>query len=141
MELWDLKANALKLMFADTDLSFTKNDFLSGAVYENGNTREKLVRMNDSIRRAIDLYYQYTGHFSRKAKVKYIENTNILDTSDIIDFGIPTRVDLLPSKSVFGERVLNYHYDHINNNVTVNFKEFYMDTSIKFNISTLRLKL
>ena len=69
MELWEIKAQALRLMFADTDIYYTREDFESGALYENGNTKEKLVRMNDSIRRAIDLYNDYTG---RKVKTKKV---------------------------------------------------------------------
>ena len=44
------KANALRLMFADTDIRF--DNFLNGIVYENGNTRDKLIRMNDSIKKS-----------------------------------------------------------------------------------------
>ena len=71
MELWDIKASALRLMFADTDIKFDKQDFSSGAIYDNGNTRDKLIRMNDSIRRAIDLYFQYCGQYGRRTKVQY----------------------------------------------------------------------
>ena len=56
------KANALRLMFAGSGLSFSKEEFENEVVYSNGNTRDKLTRMNDSIRRAIDLYYQTLGN-------------------------------------------------------------------------------
>ena len=61
MKLWEIKAQALRLMFADTDMMFDYTEFENRAVYENVNTREKLVRMEDSIRRAIDLFYEYVG--------------------------------------------------------------------------------
>ena len=61
MKLWEIKAQALRLMFADTDIEFSFAEFENNSIYENANTREKLIRMNDSIRRAIDLYYHYHG--------------------------------------------------------------------------------
>jgi hypothetical protein len=59
MILWEVKAQALRLMFADTDVNFSYAEFEDGTIYSNSNTREKLMRMNDSIARAIDLYYHY----------------------------------------------------------------------------------
>lgn len=59
MKLWEIKAQALRLMFADTDVNFSYAEFSDGTIYSNSNTKEKLTRMNDSIARAIDMYYQY----------------------------------------------------------------------------------
>lgn len=59
MKLWEVKAQALRLMFADSDMNFSQAEFEDNTVFDNANTREKLVRMNDSIARAIDIYYQY----------------------------------------------------------------------------------
>lgn len=60
MKLWEIKAQSLRLMFADTDVSFSEAEFQSGgAIYSNSNTKEKMTRMEDSIARAIDMYYQY----------------------------------------------------------------------------------
>ena len=40
MKLWEIKAQALRLMFADTDMMFDYTEFENRAVYENVNTRE-----------------------------------------------------------------------------------------------------
>lgn len=126
MELWDIKASALRLMFADTDIQFDKQDFSSGTIYDNGNTRDKLIRMNDSIRRAIDLYYQYCGQYGRRTKVQYHEDvygnlTNILNLDDVLDFGTPSRIDLhfmYMGKEKVVENVA-YYYDHVAKQVMV----------------------
>lgn len=101
MKLWEIKAQALRLMFADTDLQFNEEDFTSNAVFDNPNTGEKLVRMNDSIRRAIDMYYQYKGEstlFTDDVVLYSNEGTtyNYITTSSISqsNFGFPTRIDL-----------------------------------------------
>lgn len=129
MELWDLKANALRLMFSDTDIQFNKEDFINESIYTNGNTRDKLVRMNDSIRRAIDLYYQYCGQYASKKKVKYtLDNegkpTNILDISSINDFGYPDRIDLLGSKenAIRPMENLEYYYHGMSKTIEVEFE-------------------
>lgn len=69
MILWEIKAQALRLMFADTDVNFSYAEFEDGTIYANSNTKEKLTRMNDSIARAIDLYYHYN-----KEQTKIWEN-------------------------------------------------------------------
>lgn len=132
MELWNIKADALRLMFADTDIMFNKEEFENNSLYENSNTREKLIRMNDSIRRAIDLYYHYAGQHKRRATVKYVVDnqgkvTNFLDLSQVEDFGIPSRIQLYS----VGEntRILNFsrtrnlsfYYDAISGEVSVEF--------------------
>ena len=45
MKLWEIKAQSLKLMFADSELEFSEDEFAQGSVYDNSNTREKLIRM------------------------------------------------------------------------------------------------
>lgn len=75
MILWEIKAQALRLMFADTDVNFSYAEFEDGTIYANSNTREKLMRMNDSIARAIDLYYFYN-----KEQTKIWENIPLLYT-------------------------------------------------------------
>lgn len=67
MKVWEIKAEALRLMFTDTDLTFSEEEFLSGILLENSNTREKLIRMEDSIKRGIDQFYHLVGD---KTKVK-----------------------------------------------------------------------
>lgn len=131
MELWNLKGNALRLMFADSDINFDYNDFESGTLYDNGNTRDKLVRMNDSIRRGIDLYYQFCGQYVKKAVVKYARDEegfreNFLDLSNLSDFGIPKRIDVLRSNRyhIDGQENLEYFFDDTSKRVYVDFKIF-----------------
>lgn len=121
MKLWEIKAQALKLMFADSDMSFSYIDFTEGVLEDNYNTREKLIRMDDSIARAIDMYYSYCGNINKKIKVKYKENTYLLDIDDIEDFGYPTRVDLVRKSRVIGQEKLNYHYDSLAKEIEVVF--------------------
>lgn len=59
MKLGEIKLMALKLMFVDTDITYNISDIEE--YYNNNNTREKLIRMNDSINRALNLYYQRVG--------------------------------------------------------------------------------
>src|SRR5690606_3684775 len=125
MELWDIKANALRLMFADSDIQFSKEEFENGSLESNGNTRDKLVRMNDSIRRAIDLYYQYCGQFNRVTKVYLKEEdgkiTNVLNLENIQDFGLPTKININFSFRGVVKKVENipFHFDNISKTVTV----------------------
>ena len=115
MKLWEIKASALRLMFADTDFEFNEDEFREQAVYHNPNTREKLVRMEDSIRRAIDLYYKYAGQISsfetlelRNENDKFF---NEIDLSNIIDMDYPTRVDILLGHRIFEQ--VNFMYNPI----------------------------
>lgn len=130
MKLWDIKANALRLMFADSDIQFNENDFKSNDIYVNANTGEKLVRMNDSIRRAIDLYYQYCGQYARRKEVKFVvdgENNNELDLSSIMDFGEPSRIDLKKDirNGIIGENNIPYYYDNISKKIYIDFENVY----------------
>lgn len=126
MKLWEIKANALKLMFADSDVQFSKEEFENGSLESNGNTRDKLVRMNDSIRRAIDLYYQHCGQFNRVAKV-YLEEdidgnmTNILNLENIQDFGLPNKININFSFRGVVKKVENipFHFDNISKTIMI----------------------
>lgn len=91
MLLWQIKANALRIMFADSDMNFNEQEFADGIVYENSNTREKLVLMEDSIRRALDLYYQYQGGLLSVKNFPH-ENT-LIDLSGEAWVDFPTRID------------------------------------------------
>lgn len=77
--------------------------------------------MDDSIKRAIDMYYSYCGNINKKVKVKYKENTYLLDIDDIEDFGYPTRVDLVRKSRVIGQEKLDYHYDSLVKEIEVVF--------------------
>jgi hypothetical protein len=111
-------------MFADTDLQFNEAEFTSNAVYDNANTREKLVRMEDSIRRAIDLYYSYKGEtalFTDDVELYQtgdpVVYSNYIETSDVSqsNFGFPTRIDLLVYEELEDESlVLRKQQNEIN---------------------------
>ena len=87
MKLWEIKAQALRIMFSDTSLNFSQTDFESGIILANSNTREKYIRMNDSINRAIDSYFAYCGGILQTTTktLKYDEITetysNVLETA------------------------------------------------------------
>lgn len=97
MKLWQIKGQALRLMFADTDMQFSEQEFQDGILMENSNTREKLIRMNDSIRRAIDLFFDFYGEITKTADVLLQTDGstyhNALALSGVTDFGRPTRID------------------------------------------------
>ena len=100
MRLWEIKAQALKLMFVDSEMEFSETEFSSGTVYDNYNTKEKLVRMEDSIRRGIDLYYNLVGvpilvdmfELVKDEEEKYY---NKIDVSLKELFGEPLRINAL----------------------------------------------
>lgn len=102
MKLWEIKANALKLMFADSDVVFSYDEFSDGSLAANSNTREKLIRMNDSISRAIDQYYSICGE-PRKYGNFYLDSEteddmttyyNRITISEETVFGSPLRIDV-----------------------------------------------
>jgi hypothetical protein len=102
MKIWEIKAQALRLMFSDTDLEFSEEEFTSNAVYENANTREKLVRMNDSIQRGIDLYYQFVGDKTNLASLTMtLQDTFGNYVSVENNKGYPLRVDFLIYKPAY----------------------------------------
>lgn len=127
MKLWEVKAQALRLMFADSDLQFSEEEFSASPspIYTNPNTSEKLVRMNDSIRRGIDLYYQYN-----EQKTQWVEKPlmsavvsgvttyyNKLDLSQTpTNMGFPTRIDIIKDTTnlIFGVENIQFTYDEVN---------------------------
>ena len=125
MELWEVKANALRLMFADSGLSFSKEEFENEVVYSNGNTRDKLTRMNDSKRRPIDLYYQTCGQFVKRKTVKYrIDDgivTDFLDLTEIDDFGSVSRIDINKNNNlrIKGQKDVPYFFNQVDKEVEI----------------------
>jgi len=97
MKLWQVKAMALRIMFSDTAIQFSEEEFKSGVLLTNGNTREKLTRMDDSVRRGIDRYYTSVGEQTLTKvftlKVENLIYSNEIDVSSEATFGFPTRVD------------------------------------------------
>ena len=95
MKLWQIKAEALRLMFADSDMQFSEEEFSEKIVYENFNTADKLVRMEDSIRRAIDLYYIYVGEATKRETFNLLQieeiYTNTIDLSIVENVGFSNK--------------------------------------------------
>ena len=119
MKLWEIKAQALRLMFADTDVEFSQAEFENNSIYDNANTREKLVRMEDSIRRAIDLYFQYNGESTRVATLSlrsttvggvttYFNDLNLTSIISVLNY--PTRIDLIEDidNNIYGVENLTF---------------------------------
>jgi hypothetical protein len=135
MKLWEIKAQALRLMFADTDIEFSEAEFSNQTIYTNANTREKLVRMVDSIKRAIDIYYQYNGEQTQIV-------TKLLDVATVSgvltyyntltfsaspsDFGFPSRIDVIANITEnIGETTnITYDYDAKLEKVTFTIYDF-----------------
>lgn len=115
MKLWEIKAQALRLMFADYDMQFSEQEFAEQVVYNNYNTREKLIRMEDSINRAIDNFYNIVGE-TTKTKLVEINPDNTLDLTEIInDLSRPIRVDWLLFDNYeqlrYEENNLDFYYE------------------------------
>jgi hypothetical protein len=129
MKLWEVKAQALRLMFADTDISFNEEDFSSESIYANANTREKLTRMEDSIKRAIDMYYQHNREITKvwnavplvytseevSGETVYTFLNELSASTKPSDFAYPTRVDLVEDKVnfVYGRENVDFYYDEV----------------------------
>lgn len=143
MELWEVKANALRLMFTDSDLSFSKEEFENDVVYSNGNTRDKLTRMNDSIRRAIDLYYQTCGQFVKRKTVKYrIDDgivTDFLDLTEMNDFGSVSRIDINKNNNlrIKGQKDIPYFFNQVDKEIEIlmNIPDTIRKDEIEFTLS------
>jgi len=125
MKLWEIKAQSLRLMFADYDMNLDYEDFEEKTVYNNSNTREKLIRMEDSIRRGIDLYYNIVGDTASskimKLKTEEVDGVtkfiNKIDLSLETELDYPTRVDvrLVDSRGniAYSKDSVDYVYDRI----------------------------
>ena len=81
MLLGEIKLMALRLMFSDTDITYNIENIEE--YYNNHNTREKLIRMNDSINRALSLYYQRVGLPRGKKEVRLSQDD--FEPSDFIN--------------------------------------------------------
>lgn len=125
MKLWEIKAQSLRLMFADYDMNLDYEDFEEKTVYNNSNTREKLIRMEDSIRRGIDLYYNIVGDTASskimKLETKEVDGVtkfiNKIDLSQETKLDYPTRVDVRLVDShgniAYLKNSVDYVYDRI----------------------------
>lgn len=132
MKLWEIKAQALRLMFADYDMQFDEEEFQERIVYDNPNTRDKLIRMDDSIRRAIDIYYNVVGDVSTIWNFSLdFENGEFLNSIDLNqkeDIYYPTRVDLVMRDAngyqLFRNNQINFYYDTTQNLITFNQEDY-----------------
>jgi hypothetical protein len=129
MKLWEIKAQALRIMFADTDIEFSLSEFEDGSIYTNANTREKLILMNASIKRAIDMYYQHNREITKIwNNIPLVFSTEEIEEEDVYtflnelnvatkpaDFSYPTRVDLLEDKLnyIYARENVDFYYDEL----------------------------
>ena len=145
MKLWEIKAQALRLMFADSDLQFSQLEFSNGTIFNNPNTREKLIRMNDSIARAIDIYYQYNKEQTKiwnnvplfytseevNGEMVYTFENYLDDSTKPSDFAFPTRVDILDNvHRVLGQKDISFYFDEESEKInffTYDFANMYND--------------
>lgn len=142
MKLWEIKAQALRLMFTDFDIQFNETDFTDGTIYSNPNTRDKLVRMQDSIQRAINLYYQQVGSTTAVEVFDAVENFELTVGE------YPKRIDVLVYETVNEETVLrkeirdvSFTFDELTNLVyffDVDYLKEYEEYDVKYRVMYLR---
>lgn len=145
MKLWEIKAQALRLMFADSDIQFSQNEFTNGTIANNPNTSEKLIGMNASIARAIDVYYTYNKEQTKiwndvplvytseevDGEMVYTFENKLDKTTMPSDFAYPTRVDLLEDKEyIHAQSDIDFYYDENSNEIRFyeqDFASYYSD--------------
>ena len=142
MKLWEVKAQSLRLMFADSDMEFSEQEFAEGVVYSNFNTRDKLIRMDDSIRRGIDIYNNKVGQRIKFDNFGLTNGVIILGikNQEPTDVDTPTKVDLIISRKYETQKVVggvltdveitetvktieNIHFVYFDNPKYINFIE------------------
>lgn len=146
MKLWEIKAQAFKLMFTDSDLQFSQQEFVDGVIEANSNTRDKYTRMHDSINRAIDVFYDYCGDYKVMATVKLVEYVindaglellnpsqqdidlygpvsykRELNVSNLTDLDIPKRIDLAQDfdKRIFEIQNIGFYYSQLDGTIKI----------------------
>lgn len=140
MKLWEIKAQSLRIMFADSDIQFSYDEFENGTLYDNANTRDKLVRMNDSIKRAIDSFYQFVGTPMRLTTVglKNVSGVyyNVIQLSDISDFGTISRIAAIGNSDVnmSYDDAIEFFYDSISKTVVPNSDYSVFENGASFNV-------
>jgi len=100
MTVKEVKLQALRIMFADSDVQFSTGEYDNGTLTSNANTREKLIRMDDSIRRGIDLYNTLVEQETSIIDTLFLASSggvyaNTIDISGVSNLNYPTRVDVL----------------------------------------------
>jgi hypothetical protein len=129
MTVKEVKLQALRLMFSDSDVEFSVAEYDSGVLTANANTREKLVRMDDSLRRAIDLYNTLVEQETAITEALTLSVSggvyaNTIDIAGVANMNYPTRIDAFLYQTidnitslVHSKDQVNYVYDAINRKV------------------------
>ena len=123
MKLWQVKAEALRLMFADTDLTFSEEEFVEGIILNNSNTREKYLGMEGSIRRAIDIFNQFNGQYTKFAtfSLDVVDEVyqNSIDLSQTENLDYPSRIDIIENLDAYISKAynVNFNYDFLEKKV------------------------
>lgn len=146
MTVKEIKLQSLRLMFADSDVSFSVAEYDAGTLTTNANTREKLTRMDDSIMRGIDLFNSLVEQetvfkdFSLASSAGVYANTIDLTTQMGIDMQFPTRVDVFlyqtvdnVTELVHSKNQVSYVYDQINKKIyfqDVDYAKYYNEYDI-----------
>jgi hypothetical protein len=140
----EIKLQALRLMFADSDVAFSVSEYDSGVLNANSNTRDKLVRMDDSIRRGIDLYNTIVEQETGIVDLGLLSSggiyANVVDLVNQSTMQYPTRVDIFLYQTidnvtdlVHSKNQVNYVYDSINKKIyfqDVDYAKYYNEYDI-----------
>jgi hypothetical protein len=148
MTVKEVKLQSLRLMFADTDVEFSVAEYDAGTLMANANTREKLIRMTDSIARGIDVYNiameQETGAIDLTLFSNVLSgNTIYYNTIDITSqttIQYPTRVDVFLYETINNvttlvrqDNQINFTYDALNRKIyflDINYAKYYNEYDI-----------
>lgn len=143
MKLWEIKAQALRLMFADTDIQFSYDEFENGSIYDNANTRNKLIRMNDSIARAIELYYQYVGQKTKRDTTVGLYKEDEIFENFFVYATKPSRIDVNENleKNISKENNIPFFYDEDNQEVYLEKDYTFLGEDITFTVYYKKPKL
>jgi hypothetical protein len=129
MTVKEVKLQALRLMFADSDIQFSVSEYDTGVLNSNANTREKLIRMDDSIRRGIDLYNTLVEQETVITEALLLSSSNnvyanTINIAGVTNMDYPTRVDVFLYQTiddvttlVNSKNQVNYVYDKINRKI------------------------
>lgn len=141
MKLWEIKAQTLKLIFADSELNFNYDEFADDTLSSNSNIKSYLTKMNDSIKRAIDLYYTYCGTKGKHAIFSDVDN--IIDVSGTDDFDYPSTIDFKIYETIDEVRTLkmvskniDFNYDSVMKEITfdIDYSKVYEDEDYDFSV-------
>jgi hypothetical protein len=143
MTIKEVKLQSLRLMFADTDVEFSTTEYDAGTLLANANTREKLIRMTDSIARGIDMYNNLMEQETASIDLGLYSTTvssvttyfNIIDLVAQTNLQFPTRVDVMLYETVNNvttlvrqDNQINFTYDALNRRVyflDINYAKYY----------------